>query len=95
MAHKGDGHKGGGTPEYHPTAIDLAWAKAMIGMVKEGGLLIYPSTGLVYKLFHKKKEMVLRNPEMLLIFESFVIHFQTIDVFKALGWKVKPGKEEL
>jgi hypothetical protein len=73
---------------YKPTEVDLEWARNMLDLVKDGGLLIYPATMVQYRLDHKNKKMTLENPEQLDEFPSFVIHQQTIEVFKVLGYAV-------
>jgi len=73
---------------YKPTEVDLAWARNVLAIVKDGGALAYPSTKVIYNLDHKNKKLTLQNPEQLEEFPSFVIHQQTIEVFKVLGYSV-------
>lgn len=79
---------------YTPTALDLAWARQMVHMLGEGGILAYPSTRVIYSVSHEHKTITLQNPDALLDFNSFVIHYQTIDVFDAIGYRVLPPKDE-
>jgi hypothetical protein len=81
-------------PVYTPTAVDLQWARQMITLLAEGATLVYPATQMIYCVSHKNKTLILQNPNQLLIFPSFVIHYQTIDVFMQIGYTVLPPKEE-
>lgn len=81
-------------PTYKARAIDLAWARNVVNMLSDGGVIGYPSTELIYRINKKAKELVLTNPEKLFHLPSFITHYQTIDVFKQIGYTVLPGKEE-
>lgn len=82
-------------PSYTPTPTDLQWAKQTMSMIAEGGVLAYPATKVIYTVSHKNKTLTLQNPEQLFSFPSFVIHYQTIDVFKEIGYTALPPKEEV
>ena len=75
--------------KYQPNSIDLAWAQRMIALIKDGGILAYPSTRVIYKLDRSNRRLVLQNPEQLRERDSKEIHEQTKDVFSVLGWKVE------
>jgi hypothetical protein len=74
---------------YKPRPVDLAWAKNALSIIKDGGTLAYPETQMIYRVDHSNKQLVLQNPEQLMVFASFVIHQQSIAVFKALDYEVK------
>ncbi|MBO0887462.1 hypothetical protein J2P12_00015 [Candidatus Bathyarchaeota archaeon] len=80
-------------PYYQPTQTDIDWARSMMTMLSDGGTLAYPATRLIYRIDHKKKTLTLANPDQLFHFPSFVIHYQTIDVFHQIGYTVLPPKE--
>jgi hypothetical protein len=75
--------------DYQPTPIDVDWLKTMTGMLKEGGILAYPATSLVYKVWHKRKELELLNPQVLLSRDAHETHLRTVSVLKVMGWKMK------
>lgn len=76
---------------YQPTDIDILWAKHMLKHVMDGGIMVFPSTGLVYKIEHKRKCLTLQNPEALLNPDSFITHHRTVQTFKAIGYTVEEG----
>lgn len=73
---------------YTPRDVDIAWARRMMRLIRDGGILSYPSTGLVYRVDHAAKTLTLLNPDMLMHFESFVVHEQTKTVFDLIGYEV-------
>jgi hypothetical protein len=74
---------------YKPREVDLAWAKNVLAVLEDGGTLAYPATKMIYRVDHYNKQLILLNPEQLTDFDSFVIHQQSIAVFKALDYEVK------
>lgn len=74
---------------YQPTAEDIEWAGNMIYMIRDGGILSYPATKLVYKLDKTNKKMTLQNPDQLRATDSNTTHEQTKIVFGELGWTVE------
>jgi hypothetical protein len=81
-------------PSYTPTPTDIAWAEGVMNQIAEGGVFAFPSTKVIYAVSHKNKTLTLQNPEQLQSFPSFVIHYQTIDVFKEIGYTALPPKEK-
>jgi hypothetical protein len=75
---------------YVPRPTDIYWAKSMMAMIKDNGILAYPATKVIYTVDHRNKTLTLRNPEQLLEFPSFVIHQQTQAVFQEIGYTVEP-----
>jgi hypothetical protein len=80
---------------YKPTEIDIEWLKTVTGMIKNGGMLAYPSTQLVYRVWHQKHELELVNPSILLSRDSHETHLRTINVLKVMGWKMKEREGNL
>jgi hypothetical protein len=75
---------------YQPRPIDVAWARGVIAMIADGGVLAYPATQMIYRFDHRNKRMILQNPEQLAAeYHSYEIHQQTIEVFKVLGYSVE------
>lgn len=78
-------------PIYKATETDTAWARRTLSLITEGGILAFPSTGLIYRVSHKDKTLRLINSEILLIlFESYVVHRQTVAVMHNIGYTVVP-----
>lgn len=73
---------------YEPTFIDVMWAADMIGLIRDGGLLVFPSTQLMYQLRHPEKKLELLNVDKLEEFSD--LHERTRSVFRVLGWSVVP-----
>ena len=73
---------------YEPTDGDIRWARRNLDMISEGGVLVFPATGLIYKIDHHQKAVILQNPERLSDFKSFTMHLQTIATFKIVGYRV-------
>lgn len=73
---------------YEPREQDVLWAKRMMSLLTENGVLVYPSTGLRYVVSHKAKMLKLENYDQLLMPESLTVHLRTVAVFKAIGYKV-------
>jgi len=77
-------------PLYTPTQVDIDWAKSMMALVAQDGILAFPSAQLIYDVDHEHKTLTLQNPERLAThFDSFVTHNQTVVVFKIIGYEVK------
>lgn len=73
---------------YDPTEADITWAKRTMQLMNQGGVLAMPDSGLIYRVDHHQKKMMLQNPDQLLIFESYVTHVQTVLVFAQIGYEV-------
>lgn len=83
------------TTNYKPRPIDIDWAKTMIAQIKDGGILAYPATALIYRLHKDTKSLELLNTEILTEAglendHSTETHRRTVLVFKEIGWKVTP-----
>lgn len=74
---------------YKPTENDIAWAKSVVNVIRQGGILAMPHTGLIYRLDHDLKTLTLINTQQLLEFEAFEVHMRTIATFKKIGYEVK------
>ena len=77
---------------YSPTQVDVEWTRSAISMITDGGMLVFPTANLHYKVDHKNKALTLTNVDQLLIFDSFVVHLQTIATFRLIGYTVNELK---
>lgn len=78
---------------YTPTLQDIEWARAVIGTLHEGGLLVYPATNLHYQLDKSRRVITLTNPQQLFEREAFITHVQTIAVFAKIGYTVNEKED--
>jgi hypothetical protein len=50
---------------YKPTIIDIMWADSVLRMIDNEGIVIYPSSQLVYRVSHRSRVLTLLNPQHL------------------------------
>lgn len=74
--------------DYVPAPDDLAWARTIAGATREGGIIAFPATHLIYRISHSYQTLTLLNPEILSHKESAVLHRRTITVFAAIDYLV-------
>lgn len=79
---------------YIPTETDINWAIGLLGALKDQA--IWASSLGIYHIDQNKKELNLRvvMPEMPKA-QAMMIHMRTIEVFKAVGYRVVPGIDDL
>ena len=78
---------------YVPNEDDIRWAKQMLTLVADKGILAFPATKLIYEVDHEAKTLTLLNPE---IFgkpgiageASLLVHRRTIVTFREVGYSV-------
>lgn len=75
--------------QFEPTKEHIEWARDMIANIKQGGILHYPTSDLIYVLYHNQRKLVLLNPGQLLYADSLILHFRTVETFGRLGWTVE------
>jgi hypothetical protein len=75
---------------YEPTIVDLLWARNLLKLVVDGGMIVYPNTELQYRVLHSKQTLVLMNPHLLGI-NSFAKEVHQISklVFAKLNYTVE------
>ena len=66
----------------------------MVKSLTDAGMLSFPDSKLVYRVFHAQKRLILTNEDQLFVFYSYIVHVQTIWVFEAIGYKVLPDVRE-
>lgn len=76
--------------DYTPSLIDITWARMMVNTIREGGIMIFPATLLVYQLHQELKVLELINPLILNIPDNALLHGRSHKVFESIGWKVVP-----
>lgn len=81
------------TEHYEPNAGDLIWAWTIVNTMKEGGVLAFPLTLLIYQFHKHDKTLTLINPEILQDPESAEVHRRTIQVFSRIGYMVLVAEE--
>lgn len=75
---------------YIPTQSDIAWLRGVISMLKNGGVIGFPSTLLVYRLDIPRHELVLISPpEVFEDEDARETHARTICVAAAIGYEVR------
>lgn len=73
---------------YEPKEEDLAWARNVIALCRDGGV-VGTSDG-TYRVDKTNKVFRLTSPKLEDNFETFVMHHRHHYVWKALGWIVEP-----
>lgn len=79
------------TMTYIPRARDIDWARKVLHLIKDGGILEYggdPKGGCQYILDRKNKTLRMSNPEILVDPFHKRMHERGILVFKQIGWQV-------
>jgi hypothetical protein len=71
---------------YRPTPTDLDWAETALDLMADGGVLVYPSSGLMYQFDHRARTITLVNPHP----RMRALHRRSCAVFGAFGYKVLP-----
>lgn len=79
--------------DWTPTHDDLLWLAHMLELLREGGLLVYPATGLMYKVSHKNKTLTLQNPGFLKVPENRKLHEMTKIVAGFFYYEVKEATQ--
>lgn len=75
------------TEDYTPTTEDIDWAKAMITILKSGGILTMPGCGNIYQIDKEDKTLTLLFMVELAP-DAVTTHRRTQIVFKAIGYEV-------
>ena len=75
---------------YIPNEVDKLWARKMVDAIRNGGILAYPATELIYRLDQTAQILTLTNPEQLEFQIPNEIHERTKVVFREIGWEVTP-----
>jgi hypothetical protein len=65
---------------YEPRYIDLQWMKGVLEITKEGAVIVYPSTGLIFNVSHENRTLTLTNPEKLSDRDCQDVYERTIPV---------------
>jgi hypothetical protein len=72
--------------DYIPTLNDIGWARYTLNLVADGGMIVMPSTMMVYRVSHKEGTLTLTTaPDNL---DNRDLHHKTHFVFAAVGYKV-------
>lgn len=78
---------------YDPTEVDLLWMANIISMTKEGATIIFPSSGLVYKVSHLKRTLTLQNTSKLADPECKKLHEMTTVVAGFFMYETKEATQ--
>ena len=78
---------------YQPTEIDLIWFAQTLEIMNEGGLLVFPSSGLIYKVSHDHKTLTLQNPAKLQETICRELHAMTETVAAFFGYVTKEATQ--
>jgi hypothetical protein len=62
---------------YDPKDVDLAWMAGVLEMCNEGAVIVFPNTGLIYRVSHVNRMLTLTNPAKLLDPECRELHDRT------------------
>lgn len=71
---------------YEPTAFDAIWLSTVLSLLADGGVLVYPSTDLMYTIDKPNATLTLEMP---LHDGNRETHERTIEVARSIGWKVE------
>ena len=74
--------------DYQPDEDDIMWARRILNTVKDGGILVFPTTKLIYLINHREKTLLLENPHILADEFSASVHRRSIKVFRLIGYMV-------
>lgn len=74
--------------DYEPDEMDIEWAKTVLNLIADGGILAYPSTQLIYRVDHLHQTVTLLNRQRLEDEDSAILHRRSIRVFERIGWTV-------
>lgn len=74
---------------YEATTEDLNWAKGVIAILKDGGVITMPGCGNTYQLDKEKQVMTLLSMMDPTDPDAIMTHRRTQIVFKEIGWKVE------
>lgn len=74
---------------YKPRDVDINWARLVIDLVADGGVLAYPNTFLIFRVDKAKKQLLLMNPGVLSDPDSKEVFEKTIAVFREINYEVK------
>lgn len=75
---------------YDPTEQDVVWAYTMLNLLKEGGVLVYPASGFIYKVNHQARSLSLQQPKTLTTPDEIELHDRTKLVFGVVNYEVFP-----
>jgi hypothetical protein len=75
---------------YRATDRDKKFAREMVRVMKDGGIMMDPSCPVPYRFNHQRKELVCDRPELLGAGVSAAMHERLKAVFATVGWKVLP-----
>jgi len=75
--------------EYSPLERDTKWIQMVNGLLKDEGVIIYPSTNLHYRVDKKRMKWTLVNPLELVNPEVLETHLIKVKVLESIGWKME------
>lgn len=79
--------------KYEPTEVDLLWMAGVLEMIHEGGLIVFPSSGLIYKVSHQKRTLTLQNVDRLKDTVCATLHLMTTAVAARFSYEVKEATQ--
>ena len=71
-----------------PQQSDIDWLASAVSLVRDGGVLGFPSSGLVYAVDRAGRKLKLTTPEVLVRRSSLETHQRTKCIAKLLDWEV-------
>ncbi len=78
---------------YDPTDVDLVWMANVLEITNEGALMVFPNTGLIYKVSHLNKSLTLQNPSKLADPTCQQLHEMTAVVASFFMYSVKEATQ--
>lgn len=78
---------------YEPNDTDLSWMAGLLEMTTEGAIMVYPSSGLIYKISHVNKTLTLQNPARLADRECKRLHETTTVVAAFFMYEMKEATQ--
>lgn len=74
---------------YEPKPIDIAFANALVDSIVDGGIVVFPGSGLVFRVYHQLKKLVLVEPAILSNPGSAELFEMSKVVFELIGYTVE------
>lgn len=74
---------------YVPDFSDLIWAQRKIANTRDGGVIAYPNSKLLYRVDKTRRVWKLLNPEILIDLTANELNEATKSVLAFINWEVE------
>ena len=76
---------------YEPTPEDIQWLQTNVRLLRDGGVLGMPSSGMIYQVDKVRQALVLKAPAWDSTPTTMLLHHRNDCVCRAIGWKIEPA----